>query len=287
MIEVLKAGMYSGIQDTGRVGFRRYGIPPGGVMDAEAAALANRLVGNGRHAPLLECLLEGPALAFHAPAWVALTGADMQPLLAGIPAPMFCSFFVEAGETLVLGRAVSGRCTYLALRGGIRAKRHFGSCATYPLAKLGGLKGLPLERGDVLHPAASVPVRLRRAEPKSYPSAGDVTEVPFKPGPEWELLPEEARAFFLSRTFTLSASSNRAGFYFEEQIPLQQPLPERISSPTAPGCLQWTGGGQLILLMPDGPTVGGYHRAAWLSPENLWKVAQLPPGARLRFLLLQ
>ncbi len=283
MVEILRAGLHTSIQDFGRPGYRRYGIPPGGVMDAEAAALANRLVGNGRHAPLLECLLEGPSLKFHASAVVALTGADMQPALEGVAVPMCRTFQVEAGEVLTLGKAVYGRCTYLALGGGIRAQRDWGSCATYVPARLGGLAGKPLRKGDVLSLCPGMPFRLRVSRQKIYHRAGDRVEVPFVPGPEWHVLPEEVRMRFIGGDFSLSLQSNRAGFYFEEGIALQLPLPEILSSPVVPGCIQLTSMGTLILLMPDGPTVGGYHRIAVLSQKKLREVAQLPPGAKVRF----
>ncbi len=283
MLEVLSRGMYVSIQDFGRPGFRAYGIPRGGVLDPCAAALANRLVGNGRHAPLLEFLLEGPVLKFHLPALVAITGGDMQPQLGGTPVPMYRSFWVEAGDTLSFGTALSGRCAYLSVAGGFRAQRHFGSCATYPQARLGGLEGRPLQLGDVLKFAASVPFRLRSSEPLSYLRAGGLTELSFSPGPDWERLPEAAKRFFVEEEFSLDPRSNRAGFYFDKPIPLEEPLPELLSSPVAPGCVQLTGGGALILLMPDGPTVGGYHRIACLSPEDRCKAAQLPQGGKLKF----
>jgi hypothetical protein len=71
------AGPQTTVQDLGRRGSLRVGIPPSGPMDHEAFLLANRPVDNADDAARLECSITGPRIEFADACWVAVTGADM------------------------------------------------------------------------------------------------------------------------------------------------------------------------------------------------------------------
>jgi allophanate hydrolase subunit 2 len=119
MIEVVRAGLLDLVMDLGRPGFRSQGAPEGGAADAPALILANRLVGNPDDAAGLELLLRGPTLRFPEGArLVALTGADVQARLNGVPAARGRTLAVPPGGELEIGQAAGGMRAYLAVAGG-------------------------------------------------------------------------------------------------------------------------------------------------------------------------
>lgn len=286
MILVCKSGLLTSIQDLGRPGYGRYGIPPSGALDPQSARLANSLVGNGPHAPLLEITLQGPQLAFQTDVLIALSGANLSPTLNGHALPMGQSFLVEKGDLLSFGQIRSGGCrTYLAIAGGIQAQRHLGSCATYPPARLGGLNGLPLQKGDLLSLAAKRPFKIHATAKQTESLTTDKNTLRFLPGPEWKKLSKHTRQEILEKTFTVHSQSNRMAIRFREKLSCPNFAFEMLSSPTPVGSLQLTPDGSLLLLMHDGPTTGGYPRPGILAMESLLCAAQLPPLSKVVFKL--
>ena len=159
---VQDGGPLTTIQDLGRFGHLRVGIPTSGPMDREAFVLANRLVGNDDNAAGLECTLLGPRLEFTDARLVAITGADMGPTLNGVPAPTWESLAVKAGDVLRLGPVRRGVRTYVAVAGGIQTPLVLESRATYPRGRLGGLEGRALRKGDRLALGRAVASSARR-----------------------------------------------------------------------------------------------------------------------------
>jgi antagonist of KipI len=79
-VTLLKTGMQCSVQDLGRYGFQRYGVPVSGAMDKHAAAVANLLVGNRKEAAVLEFVLHGAVIRFDDDALIAFSGSGAVPL---------------------------------------------------------------------------------------------------------------------------------------------------------------------------------------------------------------
>jgi len=142
---VEKPGLLTTVQDLGRPGHRKFGVPPSGAMDRFALAAANRLVGNPDGVAGLECALNGPVLLARQPCLVAVTGADFTPSVNGAEVPLWTGVYLAAGERLSFaGRKWGARC-YIAVAGGLAASRWLGSLATYLLVGKGGFDGRALE----------------------------------------------------------------------------------------------------------------------------------------------
>src|SRR5207253_2899777 len=190
------AGPQTTVQDLGRRGSLRVGIPPSGPLDREAFLLANRLVGNADRAAGLECTLIGPRIEFADERWVAVTGADMLVTLNGAEMPRWADFEVEAGDVLRLGAARSGVRAYIAISGGIDTPPALGSRATYVRGQLGGLGGRRLEKGDGVplgRPRAARPGRVRAERVPDY--AGE-PEIGVVLGPQDDRFTERGIAAF-------------------------------------------------------------------------------------------
>ena len=171
VLRVMNPGLGAAFQDQGRHGWRRFGVPPGGAMDAHAASMANRLLSNPPWAALVELLLQGAKFQVLDPAWVALTGADMranQPTWRAVP--------VRKGEVISLPHNEAGVWSYLAIDGGFAAEQWLDSASTLAIAGL----GRPLKKGDLLFRNPSEPrfvlpdgVGGRRASPSEQRRYGD------------------------------------------------------------------------------------------------------------------
>lgn len=276
-LEVLAVGCGVSFQDGGRPGWKRFGVPPGGAMDPVAAGEANGLVGNGSGAVVVELVLQGARFRVIRDGWLGVAGASM-----GWPSGT--ARRVRSGEVLRFDRPEAGVYAYLAAPGGWVAPRVLGSAAVSARSGLGQV----MTCGDVLlclgdpDPPSWSGVAVRRGWAEDYP---DRISVPVWRGPHWEEFGPEAQAQFLAAEWTVSACSDRMGVRLEGDV-LEAPAPFMLSEPVLAGAVQVTGAGQPLVTMRDGPTVGGYPSIVWLDDNASRRLAQVPPGGKVRFLLV-
>ena len=274
-IEVVRAGMFTTVQDLGRTGRRASGVPASGAADPFAWRLANALVGNPENAAGLECTLVGPELKFSAPAVVALTGAEFGDL------PRWRPFELAAGTVLKLGAARSGCRGYLAVAGGIEVPTVLGSRSTYARAGLGGLAGRALRDGDVLPvtPAARTLRDHWRIDERVLPEYSSAPTVRVLPGRH----AAQFDAAWCETRFAVSSRSDRMGVRLKGGPLRRATQSDLVSLPVAPGTVQVPPDGQPIVLLADAQTIGGYPQIAHVISVDLSLVAQVRPGDALRF----
>jgi urea carboxylase len=298
-VEVLAPGTFSILVDyPGRLGHWDVGIPPSGPMDSFAHRLANRIVGNDEDAVALELTMSGPSLRFATDALIALAGARMTATLDEEPIAYLRPVRVRHGQTLRLGAVDGGGCrTSLAIRGGFDVPKYLGSCTTFTLGGFGGHGGRALRRGDVLHVQEREPTRAAEAAPESLiPAYERRWEIGVLYGPHGApdfFTPRDIEQLFGS-DWEVHYNSNRTG------VRLLGPKPEWARRdggeaglhPSnihdvayAVGAIDFTGD-MPILLGPDGPSLGGFVCPATVVNAELWKIGQLRPGDRLRFVPL-
>jgi antagonist of KipI len=282
---VEKPGLLTTVQDLGRPGHRKFGVPPSGAMDRFALAAANRLVGNPEGAAGLECALNGPVLLALQPCLVAVTGADFTPSVNGAEVPPWTGVYLAAGERLSFaGRRWGARC-YIAVAGGLAGSRWLGSVATYLLVEKGGFDGRTLEARDVLSLATPAPRPLiagRHLSRRLLPPYGREPALSAVPGPHYGRLNRASRSALLKSTFAVSRDADRMGFRLEGP-PLTLSGSELLSIGLTMGAVQLPIGGQPILLMADHQTAGGYPVILGVARAALPLAAQLLPGDRLTF----
>jgi antagonist of KipI len=284
MITVGKAPPYLTVQDLGWSNLRSAGMPVGGAMDRWALVAANLLVGNARNAAAFEWALAGGAVRFERACTLALTGAEVTATLGGKPVPMRTSIAAAAGESLSIDRFVRGRFLYIAIAGGLDVPPLLGSRSTYLPARIGGFEGRRLKTGDVVavgkHP--SVSPRLGSTIPTAS-DGGDAAAVRVIDGPQRRLIPDAAWRAFLASTFTVSPASDRMGYRVTSPTPILGAPADLPSEPACAGAIQLPPDGNPIVLMADGPTVGGYAKIAVVISADLARVAQRNPGETVRF----
>ncbi|MGC4007960.1 MAG: biotin-dependent carboxyltransferase family protein [Pseudomonas sp.] len=271
------------LQDGGRQGWQHLGVSPGGPVDKQAAAWANRLLGNGPGVPLLEIALGGVELEVQADTWLSLTGAELPATLDGEPLPGWSRFRVWAGQRLKLGFARAGQRAYLAATGGFQAKSILGSVATQIREKLGGLagNGQPLAVEDRLeYEAHSERFVVGASVP--WPYRPDYRETPILrvlPGPD--AFSEEQRQAFFDQSWQVSPQSDRMGARLRGKA-LSAPR-RQWSLGIVEGAIQVPPDGQPIVLLADRQTMGGYPLLGVLHPLDIGRLAQCPAHSNVRF----
>ena len=273
-LEVITPGCGATWQDAGRPGWKRFGVPPGGWMDAEAACASNRLLENPEDAVVLELALQGAKFRVLTDGWLALSGASM-----GWPSGT--ARRVTRGEELAFNRHQSGVYAYLAAPGGWVAPQILGSASVSARSGLGcaSAKGNVLScRHDPACPG------WQPTEPAPTPAHYPLNvEVNVWKGPQWKEFSAEALGTFFNTLWTVSSHLDRMGVRLSGAT-IAVPPATMASEPVLPGSVQITGGGQPVVTMRDGPTVGGYPKIAWLDEEACRRVAQVPPGGTVKFL---
>ena len=291
-LRVLAAPLPLLFQDAGRPGRAGQGVSASGAADPVALAAANRAVDNPPGAPCLEITLGGVELLAEAPAELALAGAPAALRLTGsegrVTAPGFGTrFTVQPGDRLWIAPPRAGLRSYLAARGGFAAQPVLGSVATDTLS---GIGPAPLRRGDgialgALPPVASAPAPAALFAP---PAPGETVTLDIRPGPRSDWFTPEALARLTGAAWQVTPQSSRVGLRLAGPQPLTRArLEELPSEGMVPGALQVPHGGQPVLFLADHPLTGGYPVIAVLAGHHLALAGQLPPGARLRFRLLE
>jgi len=286
MLKVIKAGLWTSVQDLGRIGYRHFGIPVAGVMDARSARLANLLLNNSVDAAVLEITMMGPELEFTQSTRISLTGADISPQLNGQACAMNKVIEISIGDQLKFGSLNYGLRTYLAIEQGFQTSQIMGSRSSYenitPTKKVA--------KGDVIkylkpsHLNEQTERRPSHAAVKVNHLHFEMQSLHVYPGPEFEDLSDIQKQQLMNKTFTVSSKNNRMAYQIEEM--LENSLESILTSAVMPGTVQLTPSGKLIVLMRDCQTTGGYPRILQLSEQAISQLAQKRQGDALIFDLI-
>jgi antagonist of KipI len=300
-IRIIKPGISTTIQDSGRTGYRALGVPVSGAMDIDSFRLANILCGNEAGLPALEITLHGFECVFVEDCLAACCGDGSGVFINDELVPMGKAFIVRAGSLMSFRRSLHGCRAYLAVAGGFLAREDMGSFSTYVTASLGGHLGRPLRSGDHLYRNAEKTSRLSAAIMASIRSDGEnfmtskwgvtlflypegrTSPIRIMKGPEWLLFNEKTREQLFQERFIVSGRSNRMGYRISGQLAGGTSGNEMVSTAVCPGTLQVTPDGTLVLLMADAQTTGGYPRIAQVAAIDLPRCAQLRPGQQVSF----
>ena len=286
LFEIKSAGALSSIQDAGRRGYRRFGVPSAGALSTPLMRIANRLVGNDEHAPVIECFGGGLHLVVREGSIrVALTGdATAQFSREGTKTPLapWRSTTLVAGDELRLQGSGRDRAVTLAVAG-LDCPRQMGSAATYARAGLGGQHGRPLAAGDSLRAAEppGTPEQVLRKPPAIDRGAS----IRLVAGPQADFFDESALARLSASEYRITSEADRMGMRLEGPPLAHRDAASReiISDATVPGSIQVPGNGLPIVLLADGQTAGGYPKIATVIGADLGRLAALRPGQTLRF----
>ncbi|MDR2314222.1 MAG: biotin-dependent carboxyltransferase family protein [Spirochaetaceae bacterium] len=298
---VIDPGFLTTVQDQGRRGCMDRGFSPAGALDGFSFRLANFLVGNPPEEAALEISLRGPSMVFDGAGRIALTGAEIQPLLNGKPLAMNRSAAVTAGDILYTSFALRGLRSYFAVAGGLDIAAVLGSRSTNLKARLGGFMGRKLESQDHIGfpriPPAKPGVPGREGGSFAPPRKGILKGLglirPYTPEAPLILrvvAGRQARLFtplglrtFYGSLYTVGNDSDRMGIRLEGPTVAFAGEADIVSDGIALGAVQVPGSGKPIVLLHDRQTTGGYAKIGAVITRDLWLLAQAPGGSAVRF----
>jgi len=283
VITILDAGPLTTVQDLGRTGQMRHGIPPSGPVDRFAFVVANRLVGNPDGAAALECTLIGPRFEVDAAGAIAVTGADMPVTVNGSESPRWATIALDAGDVVKLGPARAGVRSYVAFSGGLDVALVLGSRSTYVRGRMGGLEGRAVRKGDVLRTLPSGPVRPRWVAPSAVPDYRSAQPIRLVLGPQDHRFTTAGIGALLDSPYEVLPQSDRMGARLRGPRIEHARGHDIISDGIALGSVQVPGDGQPIVLLVDRQTTGGYTKLATVCSCDIGRVGQARPGQSLRF----
>ena len=298
MTEVIKKGLETSVQDyPGRIGSLNQGFPASGPMDSWSFRLANLLVGNKSDAAALECQFMGPTLKFKSDRIIAITGANMSPKLDGKTIPLWESVEVKANQTLEMQFATIGARSYIAFSGGIDSKPWLGSRSTFHKAGVGGIDGKAIQDGQVLPLKKNNIISPRKIKKSSIPimSTDKNWSIEVVRGPNDDWVDEKGHQIFLNSKWKLQAKSDRTGYRlngpklsFAEKATNKSlehgSEPSNIIDQGYPAGAVNLAGQTPIILVNDGPSMGGFINPYTVPSAAFWKLGQAKPGDTFNFI---
>ena len=298
MVEVIKKGLETSIQDyPGRIGNLNQGFPPSGPMDSWSFRLANVLVENKQDAAALECQFMGPSLKFNSNRIIAITGANMSPKLDGNPVPLWESIEVKANQVLEMEFATIGARSYIAFSGGIISEPWLSSRSTFHKAGVGGIEGKAIQEGQIIPLGESKSVAGRKIKKSSMPTMSTnkkwAIEVVRGPNDDW--VDEKGHKMFLNSEWKLQSKSDRTGYRldgpewsFTEKATHKGSehgsYPSNIIDQAYPVGAINLAGQTPIILVNDGPSMGGFIVPYTVPSAAFWKLGQAKPGDNFNFI---
>lgn len=290
LLKVVAPGLMTTLQDLGRPGYQRLGIPVSGALDGVSLRAANLLAGNAAGMGALEIAYQGPTLAVEAesiriayaggtapidilPREGASIGERLQPLQSAC---------LRKGQILRIGALSGSAVGYLAVEGGFDVASALGSQSTLARAGLGGLEGRPLRAGDAL------PLKQDRTEDRQERMVPSLVLAPPSHirvilGPQDDYFSDVGKRTFLESVYTVSPASDRMGMRLAGPVLEHAKGYNIVSDGTAAGSIQVPGNGLPIVLLADRQTTGGYPKIATVISADMPALGRLMPGAKVAF----
>lgn len=293
-LTIIKPGLLDTLQDLGRTGYSRLGINTGGVMDRYAAQVANMLVGNEMLEAVIEIHFPGAQFLFEQNTLISIAGGDFNAMLNDEHVPLWHPIVVRKNAVLHFPKLQYGSRCYLAVHGGYCVNKWLNSYSTHLKAGAGGFHGRKLEKGDeipfkdsnvyfagLLKPGKEFEVLKWQVDTgNTYLHPNEIYIIK---GNEWDQLTEQSKKDMLENNFIIHPFSDRMGYQLKGVDLKRDQHTELVSSGVSFGTIQLLPNGQLIVLMADHQTTGGYPRVGHVISAHLPKLAQLRPSDCIHF----
>lgn len=291
-LRIIKPGVLDTIQDLGRWGYQHLGINPGGVMDRFTARMVNSLAGNEHHEAVIEMHFPAPVILFEKETLLVIGGADFAPTINGEAIPILHPILVSKNSILQFTRRSKGARCYLAVHGGFQLNSWLNSYSTNLKAGMGGIDGRPFQKDTLIHFRKSIPYHdsLRKTGFTILPWQADdqlhnspPNKIHILTGSEWNLLTEQSKEHLVNEIFTITPASDRMGYRMRGKPLETSTQKDQISSAVSFGTIQLLSSGQLIILMAEHQTAGGYPKIGHVISAHLPILAQLNPSDSIEF----
>ncbi len=282
-IRFVKAGLQTSLQDLGRKGFRRFGIPNNGALDLVSLQIANWLVSKPLNSACLEITQAGPVIEFTQDMAIAVTGAHFELSIDDIPVDMHQTLFVNKGERLTFGKLINGARAYLAFSAEPDLPKIMDSYSTNLMANFGGYEGKAFKNNDTLPLTNIVNPETKKTPKELQLEFGDNYQIRFVEGREWSDFSTTTQKSFIDSGYKVTSQSNRMGMRLKgEALKTEKPL-SLTTAPITAGTIQIPPDGQPIITLADGQTTGGYPRIGQVITADLSILGQLKANDSISF----
>jgi antagonist of KipI len=289
-LRIIRAGILDTIQDMGRFGSQYLGINPGGAMDRFSAQLSNALLGKELNSPVIEMHFPASQILFEQPTVISICGADFSPTINDKPVPVHYPVVVGGNSLLKFTAHKKSARAYLSTIHDLSLDKWLNSYSTNLKASAGGNQGRALAKDDVIYfknrldPSAALNGKEFAVLPWRAADVVDTrNEIEFTIGSEWFWLTKESQELFQTSWYQVTNEADRMGYRLAGQKLQVTQTEQLVSSAVSFGTVQLLPGGQLIILMADHQTIGGYPRIAHVIAAHLPILAQKEPNHVMQF----
>jgi len=285
--KVIKSGIFDTIQDLGRFGFQQYGMPVSGAMDSYALRVGNRLLGNEENEAGIEISTPGLSLEVLNQTVIAITGADFNPTINNSPAPIWEALEVKKGDIISFNQVKNGCYSYLLVAEGIDIPVVLGSKSTYVRGKIGGQKGRPLKKSDIINVGKANQelqnIVGRKVSAINLPTYHEENEIRVILGPQYDYFTKDGLYTFLNSFYEITANSDRMGYRLKGPEIENKNGSDIITDGIPLGSIQVPLDGMPIVMLADRQTTGGYAKIATVISSDIDKFAQMKPRNKIKF----
>ena len=289
-LKILKSGILDTIQDNGRCGSQHLGINPSGAMDSFSSQLSNALLGKELKSPVIEFHFPSSQILFEKENIICMSGGDFVPTINNQPVPLHHPIVVNKNSILKFNKLQSGARCYISVLNDFKMEKWINSYSTNLKANAGGFEGRALQTNDIIdcEEPFNCSQLLKNRDFAVLPwKAQDTVEVrneiEFIIGSEWHWLTKDAQDLFQDQWFQITNEADRMGYQLAGQSLEARNNDQLVSSAVCFGTVQLLPNGQLIILMADHQTAGGYPRIAHVISAHLPILAQKKPNDVIRF----
>lgn len=284
-IRVLKSGLFTTVQDLGRMGYQSSGFSSSGVMDQRAFKIANLLIDNPENEAGLELTLTGPTLEFTSATIIAITGGNFNPKINGIIVPMYTAIYANKGDILSFGAAKTGSRAYIAFSSKLEIPVVMGSRSTNTKCMIGGFKGRPLRKGDYINFRVKKRYLPRFLSRTLTLNEYDNNEATLRVvlGPQDDYFTPKGLTSFLQEKYKVTLDFDRMGCRLDGPEISYKDSVDIISDGIAFGAIQVPSHGKPIIMLSDRQTTGGYAKIATVISVDIPKLVQRKDGDLIRF----
>lgn len=276
-LAVVTAGSATTLQDGGRPGHLRHGVPRSGPVDALAHRLAAELAGRSPDEVAATVALEVGAgtcrlRARQGDVDLAVAGAGAAVELGGHVVATPCVVRVPAEQVVAV---TAGTWTYVVPAGDLDVRPVLGSASRHPRSGIGPgvVDGslLPIVGGRL----------VRRG---SWPVPGPVSgPLGLLAAPQTDWFTAAALRRLVTEGFTTTHHADRMGARLDGPVLESRRGHDVVSDGIVPGTLQVDGDGRVSVLLADHQSTGGYPKIGVLGAAALARFVRLPPGRPVSF----
>lgn len=274
--KVLKAGIFSTLQDQGRYGYNHFGITHSGAMDEYAYLWGQKLL-NNQNGNAIEVMV-GLNLKVEIATTIAISGADLDFKINDTKEAIWQTHFVQKGDVLSFNKRISGQRAYLCVKNGFQVQEAYGSHSTTLKENI----GQKLQKDDVLVYHTSKKIETKRVQKKYLPNYNEPLTLRVLPSYQNDYFSKEEQKKFFNSNYEITLESDRMGAKLKGES-IHPSKGGIISEGISFGSIQIPADGQPILLLKERQTIGGYPKIGTVLAIDCFKFSQLSVGDKVRF----